>query len=127
MPSIDDPMRPAAGRTLPRQPAPGHPRHAAVYAKLVLVALIWGGTFIAGRVATLEVAPASAALWRYVIASVAVAILHGILAGRLPRLTARQWLGVTLLGALRKRGRRRGVASLCIGGGEATAIGIELC
>jgi len=32
---------------------------------------------------------------------------------------------VTLLGALRQRGARRGVASLCIGGGEATAIGIE--
>ncbi|MBL0290885.1 MAG: acetyl-CoA C-acetyltransferase [Betaproteobacteria bacterium] len=34
---------------------------------------------------------------------------------------------VTLLGALRKHGARRGVASLCIGGGEATAMGIELC
>ena len=33
---------------------------------------------------------------------------------------------VTLLGALRKTGGRRGVASLCIGGGEATAIALEL-
>jgi acetyl-CoA C-acetyltransferase len=33
---------------------------------------------------------------------------------------------VTLIGALRKQGARRGVASLCIGGGEATAMGIEL-
>ena len=33
---------------------------------------------------------------------------------------------VTLLGALRKHGGNRGVASLCIGGGEATAIGVEL-
>jgi acetyl-CoA C-acetyltransferase len=33
---------------------------------------------------------------------------------------------VTLLGALRKYGKRRGVASLCIGGGEATAMAIEL-
>ena len=32
---------------------------------------------------------------------------------------------VTLLGALRKHDRRRGVASLCIGGGEATAMAIE--
>ncbi|MBL8484335.1 MAG: acetyl-CoA C-acyltransferase [Rhodocyclaceae bacterium] len=32
---------------------------------------------------------------------------------------------VTLLGALRKRGARRGVASLCIGGGEATALALE--
>jgi acetyl-CoA C-acetyltransferase len=33
---------------------------------------------------------------------------------------------VTLLGALKKYGKKRGVASLCIGGGEATALGIEL-
>jgi acetyl-CoA C-acetyltransferase len=33
---------------------------------------------------------------------------------------------VTLLGALRKLGKKRGVASLCIGGGEATALAIEL-
>jgi acetyl-CoA C-acetyltransferase len=32
---------------------------------------------------------------------------------------------VTLLGALRKHGGRRGVATLCIGGGEATALAIE--
>ena len=33
---------------------------------------------------------------------------------------------VTLLGALRKRGGKRGVAALCIGGGEATAMAVEL-
>ena len=33
---------------------------------------------------------------------------------------------VTLIGALRKQGGKRGVASLCIGGGEATAVAIEL-
>jgi len=33
---------------------------------------------------------------------------------------------VTLIGALRKYGGKRGVASLCIGGGEATAMAIEL-
>ncbi|ATG75135.1 acetyl-CoA acetyltransferase [Zobellella denitrificans] len=33
---------------------------------------------------------------------------------------------VTLLHALRRRGRRRGVAALCIGGGEATAVAVEL-
>ncbi|MFZ1838912.1 MAG: thiolase family protein [Dokdonella sp.] len=35
-------------------------------------------------------------------------------------------LVITLINALRKRGGKRGVASLCIGGGEATAIAIEL-
>ncbi|WP_294243032.1 acetyl-CoA C-acyltransferase [uncultured Sphingomonas sp.] len=33
---------------------------------------------------------------------------------------------VTLIAALRGRGLRRGVAALCIGGGEATAVAIEL-
>ena len=33
---------------------------------------------------------------------------------------------VTLLGALRQRGLKRGMASLCIGGGEATALAIEM-
>lgn len=34
---------------------------------------------------------------------------------------------ISLLGALRATGGRRGVASLCIGGGEATAVAVELC
>jgi len=33
---------------------------------------------------------------------------------------------VTLLAALKKHGAKRGVASLCIGGGEATALAVEL-
>jgi acetyl-CoA C-acetyltransferase len=33
---------------------------------------------------------------------------------------------VTLLNALKKRGLKRGVASLCIGGGEATAVAVEM-
>jgi len=33
---------------------------------------------------------------------------------------------VTLLGALKKYGLRRGVAALCIGGGEATALAVEM-
>jgi acetyl-CoA C-acetyltransferase len=33
---------------------------------------------------------------------------------------------VTLLAALKKRGLKRGVAGICIGGGEATAVAVEL-
>lgn len=33
---------------------------------------------------------------------------------------------VTLLGALRRRGLKRGIATLCIGGGEATAVAVEM-
>ncbi len=34
---------------------------------------------------------------------------------------------VTLLAALQTYGKKKGIASLCIGGGEATAIALELC
>jgi acetyl-CoA C-acetyltransferase len=33
---------------------------------------------------------------------------------------------VTLLHALQARGGKRGIASLCIGGGEATAVAVEM-
>ena len=33
---------------------------------------------------------------------------------------------VTLVNALKQKGLKRGVASLCIGGGEATAVAVEL-
>jgi len=33
---------------------------------------------------------------------------------------------VTLIHALKARGLKRGVATLCIGGGEATAVAVEL-
>jgi acetyl-CoA C-acetyltransferase len=32
---------------------------------------------------------------------------------------------VTLLGAMKAKGAKRGVASICIGGGEATAMALE--
>jgi len=34
---------------------------------------------------------------------------------------------VTLMNALKNHGMKRGVASLCIGGGEATAVALEMC
>jgi acetyl-CoA C-acetyltransferase len=33
---------------------------------------------------------------------------------------------VTLIGALKKTGGKKGVAALCIGGGEAIAMAIEM-
>jgi acetyl-CoA C-acetyltransferase len=35
-------------------------------------------------------------------------------------------LVVTLINALKAKGGKRGIASLCIGGGEATALAVEL-
>jgi drug/metabolite transporter (DMT)-like permease len=70
-----------------------------VYLKLVGVAAIWGGTFVAGRIASAEMPAATAALWRYVFASGVLLVAAVVLERGLPRLTGRQWLGVTLLGA----------------------------
>ena len=70
-----------------------------VYAKLALMALFWGGTFIGGRIAAPEMAPATAALWRYGLAIVALLIFAYALEGGLARPTPRQWAGVLLLGA----------------------------
>lgn len=74
------------------------PATKAVYGKLVLVAVIWGGTFIAGRVAAAEMPAPTAALWRFLIASVALLALSWRLEGGLPTLSRRQWIGVMLLG-----------------------------
>ena len=70
-----------------------------VYLKLVGVAAIWGGTFVAGRIATAELPASTAALWRYVLACAVLVVAAFALERGLPRLTARQWLGVALLGA----------------------------
>jgi drug/metabolite transporter (DMT)-like permease len=41
-----------------------------IYLKLICVALLWGGTFIAGRVIAFEIPPQIAALFRFIIASI---------------------------------------------------------
>jgi drug/metabolite transporter (DMT)-like permease len=41
-----------------------------VYVKLILTAIFWGGTFIAGRVVAKDVGPFSAAFFRFFIASI---------------------------------------------------------
>lgn len=45
------------------------------YLSLVLTMLLWGGTFIAGRLLANSVEPASAAFLRFLIASVAMLIV----------------------------------------------------
>ena len=75
-----------------------HARRATVV-KLVLVAVIWGGTFIAGRVVTAEMPAAVAAWWRYVVASVALLVALLALERSLPAVSARQCMGIALLGA----------------------------
>ena len=72
----------------------------AVYLKLVVVALCWGGTFVAGRVVAPHLPHMTVASGRYLIAC---ALLLGLLMyqqGGLPRLTRKQLLATCAMGAL---------------------------
>jgi drug/metabolite transporter (DMT)-like permease len=66
--------------------------------KLLLVAVIWGGTWIAARVAVQEITPLQVASWRYLIASVCLGALLLVKEGRLPPLQRSQWATVLLAG-----------------------------
>lgn len=73
------------------------PTPTATYVKLVLTALFWGGTWIAGRVAVQEAAPMAVASWRFATATL---ILGALLVRHegWPRWTGRQWLQLATLG-----------------------------
>ena len=68
-----------------------------VYTRLALVAVAWGGTFIAGR-SLAGVAPMFSACLRFVLASAALSLFLLISGKGFRRVTARQALVVTLLG-----------------------------
>lgn len=82
---------------MPEVQAP--PAPWTVHAKLVGVAVLWGGTFVAGRIASPEMPASTAAFVRYLFACAALAVACVALERGLPRLSARQWVGVALLGA----------------------------
>ena len=69
-----------------------------VYVKLILTAVFWGGTFIAGRVVAKDVGPFSAAFFRFFIASIFLVLFTFKIEGRLPVLRKRQIIPVFLLG-----------------------------
>ena len=74
------------------------PPPTACYAKLVLTAIFWGGTFIAGRHVSQHLGPFTIALLRFAIASVILLMLTVAKEGRLPPLRASQIGPVVLLG-----------------------------
>lgn len=80
--------------------ANGGPNVSGTYVRLVLVALVWGGAFIAGRIVSAVMNAPSAALWRYVVATAALLAAALVVERGLPRLSAKQWVGVFVLGAL---------------------------
>ncbi|MFH2090941.1 MAG: DMT family transporter [Pseudomonadota bacterium] len=69
-----------------------------VYFKLVLTAIFWGGTFIAGRMLSQTMDPYSAAFLRFLIASFFLIGLTFKIEGCLPRIKPSQIFIVCLLG-----------------------------
>lgn len=71
-----------------------------LYFKLVATALIWGGTFIAGRIAVQSLGPFTAAFLRFAIASLSLLLVVHRTHSHLPPLDSAQrwsvlWLGLT--------------------------------
>ncbi|WP_282121259.1 DMT family transporter [Ruegeria atlantica] len=73
-------------------------QNALLYVRLSMVAFLWGGTFVAGRVVSGEMPPLVAATARFGLASLALLYLVWKTEGGLPRLTWRQSVLTVLLG-----------------------------
>ena len=69
-----------------------------IYLKLLLTAIFWGGTFVAGRSLAQNVGPFSAAFLRFAIASLFLVFLTWKAEGRFLVLKKRQILPILLLG-----------------------------
>jgi drug/metabolite transporter (DMT)-like permease len=62
-----------------------------IYLKLLAVACVWGGTFIATRMAALVVGPFEGAFWRFLFATMGLLGVVALSKTKLPRLTPVQW------------------------------------
>jgi len=69
-----------------------------IYVKLLFTTLFWGGTFVAGRIASRNIGPFSIAFQRFAIASILLILLTWKIEGKLPLLKKFQILPVILLG-----------------------------
>ncbi len=80
------------------EPARACPRSSVTYAKLLLTAVFWGGTFIAGRYVSQDMDPFTIAFLRFAMASVLLLSLTWKKEGRFPHLTWSQIVLVAMLG-----------------------------
>lgn len=69
-----------------------------IYLKLFLTAVLWGGTFVAGRIAAQEVEPAAGSFLRFAVASLLLVAMTWQAEGRLPIPKRRQFIPLLLLG-----------------------------
>jgi len=75
-----------------------NPTNLTIYLKLLLMALFWGGTFIAGRLLVGEVEPFAAAFLRFTIASIVLLIITLRTHKKLPPVQRNQWFPLLILG-----------------------------
>ena len=66
--------------------------------KLVMVAALWGGTFIAGKILAQSLPLMTAAFGRFLVASILLVIVAIKMEGKLPRLNRQQMLLTAILG-----------------------------
>lgn len=72
-----------------------------IYLKLALMAVIWGGTFVSGRMLSPDASPAAASFARFVVTAACLTLVVARQEGRLPRLSreALPWaLGLAAFG-----------------------------
>jgi len=73
-------------------------KKVVIYIKLLVTAIFWGGTFIAGRVVARGVGPFSAAFLRFAVASIFLLFITYRVENRLPRVRKGQVIPLILLG-----------------------------
>ncbi|WP_417068826.1 DMT family transporter [Niveibacterium terrae] len=78
---------------------PSEERLAPVIVQQLLVALIWGGTWIAGRLVSAELPPLAAAGWRFLFGSLTLGFLVWRANGGLPRIGPGDAVRVLAMGA----------------------------
>jgi len=71
----------------------------STYVLLVISMMLWGGTWVAGRVLAQSVTPMTAAFLRFMFASLTLAVMCWKAEGSLPKLSRNQILPVAFLGA----------------------------
>ena len=69
-----------------------------IYLKLFLTAVLWGGTFVAGRIVAQEVEPAAGSFLRFAVASLLLIAMTWQAEGRLPIPRRKQMIPLLLLG-----------------------------
>ncbi len=71
---------------------------STVYLKLICVAMMWGGTFIAGRIVTAELSPTLSALLRFGFAAILLVLILLKSTGGFPHLSVQQHVYAILMG-----------------------------